>query len=110
MSWYESIFGGIDEATGEESTGIFGWLEQNEAAASFIGGAALGALKYQSAREERKFQREMIQDERAYREKFGGASTVGADEYAQNLTSSTGGVATGGATTQGDIAKMSDLY
>lgn len=102
MAWYDSLM--------DTGTKVFEWMGENEEATAFIGGAAIGALNYISAREDQKFQREMRDEERAYRSTFGGASTTDAGKTAPTLTNMGEGALTGGPVTEGAITKFSDAF
>ncbi|CAL9956355.1 hypothetical protein VPH219E481_0016 [Vibrio phage 219E48-1] len=102
MSWFNSLM--------DTGTQVFSWMEENPTATSFIGGAAVGALSYLEAKEDRDFQRELRDEEREYRSTFGGASTTDAGKEAPTLSSLGEGIVTGGKLTEGNIAKLSDTF
>ncbi len=102
MSWFNSLM--------DTGTKVFSWMEENPTATSFIGGAAVGALSYLEAKEEREFQRELRDEEREYRSTFGGSSTTDAGKKAPTLSSLGEGIVTGGSLTEGNIAKFSDTF
>ncbi len=102
MSWFNSLM--------DTGTQVFSWMEENPTATSFIGGAAVGALSYLEAKEDRDFQRELRDEEREYRSTFGGASTTDAGKKAPALSNLGEGIVTGGKLTEGNIAKFSDTF
>lgn len=77
MAWYDSIL--------DTGTKVFSWMEDNPTATSFIGGAAAAGLNYYNTRQQAKDRRREIEDQRRYREKFGGASTTEAGKTPPSL-------------------------
>ena len=66
-------------------SGAFEWLGDNPEVAGGIAGAAGAGLGYLQNRENIKAQERARQEERDYREQFGGASSVDPGLYGQNL-------------------------
>lgn len=104
MAWYDSII--------DTGTQIFSWMEDNPTAASFIGGAAMGALSYVEIRSQQKEERRLRQEERDYRSTFGGASTTTAGKTPPNyiVSDEEGGLVTGGKITQGNITGFKSAF
>ncbi len=104
MSWFDSIV--------DTGTKAFQWMEDNPNATSFIGGAAMGALKYADIRsqqkereKDREFQRQLRKEDREYRSTFGGASTTEAGFEPANLTGGEGSLVGGTG-----VASMADQF
>ena len=104
MSFFNSIM--------DTGTKAFKWMEDNPTAASFIGGAAVGLLQYQSAKEERDFERELRDEQWARQDQYGGASTTSAGKEPSNaLTGGSGSLTGGGGSgslTDGNITSFAD--
>lgn len=98
MSWFDSIV--------DTGTKAFQWMEDNPNATSFIGGAAMGALKYADIRAQQKEAAKVRQEQRDYRSTFGGASTTDAGFTPADLTGGEGSLV-GGAT---GVASMADQF
>ena len=92
MSWYDSIL--------DTGTKVFSWMEDNPTASSFIGGAAASGLSYYSGRQQAKDRRDEVQDDRRYREQFGGASNTDAGKTPNQLVGGTNSL------TNGSMAEM----